>query len=695
MKQFATKILKAHSIDDVELGIKDKHSNNVVNMSFENCSVLLCRIGQLYNNLKEKTIVASISDKNCTIEVERFDSGHNYSSKTNLRVQTKWDIATLKTELNSKVKWHYSISDLHLIFNGLYLQNDNSLYYYNVQNRDYIVCITSADGGSLLEFMSWLRTKCHAYDLDQDEVIQQVKLNKVDDVDSKEKDLELQLELKVDADIEYKQQNLEMIEHEVKVNPDLQSMTQEQIAKNPSSKHRASYSLDQLHKSVIDQISAKKMEKLRIAMKFGKRKIKKVREEINGDHDALDCEKKSDVKNINSDGGKKSIAKKYHTVDWNKIEEAALTAIYLWTTPLIYKKVNKALSRLSTESDEKSNDNIGFNMNCWKIFLNLLDYGLRQLPYCLDDVVYRGIHGNIDINEYVEGDVICWPRITSTSRSKDQSMKFLKPKPKNPKKQTTMDSQKNDTTTAKININISQLKLKLTSSKNSSNTIDNASKNINDVKVLFEINSIDGRDITDFSMYGDEEEVVFLPFSHFRVIKVERKEYNLRRSIFRSSNGNNVNSFKYYYIKLQQIQIPRSAKIVIWVDDNPKNNLKWIYRLEKRGISVIICKTTQECIGVIETYKWILYLKNAQLRIVTDMNRYDNNIAGVELIKKLRNPPHCFDNDILIFSMRDDIAKQHCIDNNVTNNVFVTKYGNVVQKFVFFKQLDDKYKVRV
>lgn len=309
--------------------------------------------------------------------------------------------------------------------------------------------------------------------------------------------------------------------------------------------------------------------------------------------------------------------------NFDQLSDASLMAIYLWTTNILYKSINSALA----DGDIKS-------LKEWKYYLNTLDYGLRQLPYSLGTKLYRGFGGMKNLSSYEKGRIICWQRITAFSKQEAVAVKFMKKSKDNP-------------------------------------------------KILCQVISVDGRGISKISKYETEDEVLFLPYSYFKVIDV-----NLIKS-------NDKISFDYFHLILQQVQVPRSPKVVLWVDDNPKNNLKWIYRLEKRGISVIICKTTQECIGVIETYKWILYLKNAQLRIVTDMNRYDNNIAGVELIKKLRNPPHCFDNDILIFSMRDDIAKQHCIDNNVTNNVFVTKYGNVVQKFVFFKQLDDKYKVRV
>eukprot|EP01084_Bolivina_argentea_P148941 260287_1 len=293
------------------------------------------------------------------------------------------------------------------------------------------------------------------------------------------------------------------------------------------------------------------------------------------------------------------------------INDASLMTIYLWTTNLVYRKVNASLQKK-------------YNLNVWKQYLHLLDFGLRQLPYELNKELYRGYGGIKDLAGYTEGKIFCWKRITAFSKSKQSALRFMRRKNKKP-------------------------------------------------QALFELVGIDGREITKLSKYQDEEEVVFLPYCHFKIISV-----------------NVISDENYFHIKLKQIQIPRATKVVVWVDDNPKNNLKWIHELEKQGISVIICVSTEEAIVILETYKWILMLKDGAIRIVTDMRRYENKTAGIDLIKALRFK-HKFKNDVLIFTGYEKGAREKCIANKITKNVYVTTSGNVLQQFVFHKPVPDKY----
>lgn len=76
-------------------------------------------------------------------------------------------------------------------------------------------------------------------------------------------------------------------------------------------------------------------------------------------------------------------------------------------------------------------------------------------------------------------------------------------------------------------------------------------------QVLFELNCIDGRDITALSRYPAEEEILFLPHSYFKVESVK----------VISSSSTEINE-QYFHIRLKQIQTP--------------NNLKYIHELEKK-----------------------------------------------------------------------------------------------------------------
>ena len=252
--------------------------------------------------------------------------------------------------------------------------------------------------------------------------------------------------------------------------------------------------------------------------------------------------------------------------------------------------------------------------------------------YFVDEPVYHGICGVNDLSGYKKGCVFCRKRFFGFSKNKRQSLSWMLKR-----------DQPNH--------------------------------------LLFEVNSIDGRYIAPISRYSKEEEVLFLPHSYFKILQDPIKMKDLK------------SQKEYFCIKLQQVQIPRSLKIVVWVDDNPQYNKKWINILEKQAISVVTCVSTADAISIIETYKWILMLRGGAIRIVTDMHRIENGIerktAGIDLIKQLRDK-HAFYNDILIFTSCEEPTRQHCEKNNAKRNVFVTTKGSVLLDFVSHKPIDKK-----
>ena len=252
--------------------------------------------------------------------------------------------------------------------------------------------------------------------------------------------------------------------------------------------------------------------------------------------------------------------------------------------------------------------------------------------YCLlDEPVYRGINGLKDLKGYKKDKVVCWKRISAFSQKKKESLDFC------------LEGE--------------------------------------DHHLLFEVNSIDGRNIAPISAYPHEEEVLFLPHSYFKVL-----EDPIAMKVKETGE-------EYFYIKLQQIQMPRSPKIVVWVDDHPENNEDWIQDLEKQAISVVTCLTTADAISIMNNYKWILMLRGSAIRIVTDMHRIENGIerktAGIDLIKQLRKN-HGFYNDILIFTSHEEPTRKHCETNDATKHVFVTTDGDVLEDFVSHKPIDKK-----
>lgn len=72
---------------------------------------------------------------------------------------------------------------------------------------------------------------------------------------------------------------------------------------------------------------------------------------------------------------------------------------------------------------------------------------------------------------------------------------------------------------------------------------------------------------------------------------------------------------------MREIPVPKLAKIVFWVDDQPENNYYHARKLELKNISVVFCTSTQMALSVIKSYRWMIYMENSCFKIVTDMVR--------------------------------------------------------------------------
>jgi hypothetical protein len=79
---------------------------------------------------------------------------------------------------------------------------------------------------------------------------------------------------------------------------------------------------------------------------------------------------------------------------------------------------------------------------------------------------------------------------------------------------------------------------------------------------IFHISSASGKDISLFSIYEKEKEVLFFPFTYFMVEKIYRYE-------------------EYDEAWLSEMPSPVSfdKNIIVWVDDIPKNNEKTVNSL--------------------------------------------------------------------------------------------------------------------
>jgi hypothetical protein len=141
--------------------------------------------------------------------------------------------------------------------------------------------------------------------------------------------------------------------------------------------------------------------------------------------------------------------------------------------------------------------------------------------------------------------------------------------------------------------------------------------------------SIKGRDISRFSTYEVEKEVLFTPFSRFMVLDV-RKEVH-------KESGTEYNA-----IHLREVEVGLfDCKPILWVDDeifNPSWENKALMQLASKKIDEnirFICKPSTELATSFLNSIFGLRLKNnPNFRIISDMNR-DKTDAGAILMKEI------------------------------------------------------------
>ncbi|EAR92421.2 polyubiquitin (macronuclear) [Tetrahymena thermophila SB210] len=191
---------------------------------------------------------------------------------------------------------------------------------------------------------------------------------------------------------------------------------------------------------------------------------------------------------------------------------------------------------------------------------------------------------------------------------------------------------------------------------------------------LFEVDVISAKQIYPVSIFKDEQEVLLLPFSCFLV-----------KSISQQENGPMV-------IKMQEICVPRSIQVVIWVDDNPINNYKIASQIEIQNpnVSIVFCKTTLEADRILNQFKWIAHLEQSAIRIISDMVRIEedgktNQNAGLELaelfFKQLK-----YNTEIMIFCSNVEQANKNLKEKNLQDaRIIITSQQDKVIKFALFQ----------
>lgn len=208
---------------------------------------------------------------------------------------------------------------------------------------------------------------------------------------------------------------------------------------------------------------------------------------------------------------------------------------------------------------------------------------------------------------------------------------------------------------------------------------DKAATNFSDRNTYFHIWSLTGRNITQFSNYPEEEEILFPPGSTFLVVKKKNPGVWSKKT----------------YIYLRQVELGHSENPILWVDDcvfNDSTENKMIRETAStRGVGnnihLIPKVSTQEALDFLDSEFGKAIKFSRTFRIITDMNRPEEKngkFAGALLLKKIREKG--FEQKILIYTMNKPNAitaiKAYCKDEQVAKPYAVCVYREDAVKFL-------------
>ena len=161
----------------------------------------------------------------------------------------------------------------------------------------------------------------------------------------------------------------------------------------------------------------------------------------------------------------------------------------------------------------------------------------------------------------------------------------------------------------------------------------------------FYIYSFSSREISQFSVYSEEKEALYPPFSHFLVFKNEIRN-------------------KRHHIYMRQIEIGLYPNNIIWVDDNILNpDWENKYLMESAYYSSKILKiipkiSTDTALAFIKSFSSFIESGTTNYKIMSDMTRNNENPsknAGARLVKYLQDSG--FNNlEIMIFTSSKKFA---------------------------------------
>jgi len=241
------------------------------------------------------------------------------------------------------------------------------------------------------------------------------------------------------------------------------------------------------------------------------------------------------------------------------VTDSYLYALCLYTIPNGYTVI-KAL-REQGESILK-----------YAVYATCFIKGFRLLPsYC--GTCYRGIVA--DPTQYNIGNIFVWKSFTSASKVSDIALNFIY------KDQITQTNK----------------------------------------AILFTIESKSGRSFRDFSCFPDEDEIVFRPFTSFKISNIEQKEITLRHEKIDV----------YFMTIIEAYPDIRGRKVLVWIDDRIRTNEPnsefhaIMNNCEKDGVTCVHLHSTQQAKEFFIQHKQLLQRDLDSLRIITDMVRTEED----------------------------------------------------------------------
>lgn len=145
-----------------------------------------------------------------------------------------------------------------------------------------------------------------------------------------------------------------------------------------------------------------------------------------------------------------------------------------------------------------------------------------------------------------------------------------------------------------------------------------------------------------------------MPFTYFLVEKIERHE-------------------EYDEVWLSEMPTPFSFKhnFIIWVDDVPSNNIKYVADIAERGIETIQLTSTVMAAKWTAEFGWLLNWMDVKFKVISDMVRKEGEVfnyeAGIDLLEHFYNIQG-YSIPVFIFCSDAKKGKENAEKRNIRKN---------------------------